>query len=55
MPTETTPEPNWTEAEHEEILRLHIIDGLTITDAMWEVIAKRPSVQSKIEIVRSDP
>ena len=30
-------EPEWTDAQHEEIMRLHIIDGLTISAAKWRV------------------
>lgn len=38
-----TEQPVWTEAEHNEIMRLHIIDGLIIDDAMREVFDRRPA------------
>ena len=31
------PEPNWSEAEHNEIMRLHIVEGLTISAAKLRV------------------
>lgn len=37
----TGGEPEWTEAEHDEIMRLHIIEGLTISEAKWRLFEKR--------------
>ena len=34
-------EPEWSEAEHEEIMRLHIIEGLTISEAKLLVFRRR--------------
>lgn len=34
-------EPEWTDAEHNEIMRLHISDGLTISGAKWRVYQQR--------------
>ncbi len=35
--------PMWTDAEHAEILRRHILRGLTIDEAMRQVFAERPA------------
>ena len=40
MNTDTT-EPEWTDAEHDEILRLHIVEGHTISGAKWVVYQRR--------------
>lgn len=34
-------QPEWTEAEHEEIMRLHIVEGLTIDAAQLRVFQRR--------------
>lgn len=36
-----TSEPEWTDAEHDEIMRLHIIEGMTVSGAKWHVYQKR--------------
>lgn len=41
MPNETTTEPDWTETEHDEIMRLHIIEGHTISGAKRIVFERR--------------
>ena len=38
----------WTEAEHEEVMRLHIVDGLTIDHAQ-RVVFERRSDQEKMD------
>ena len=34
-------QPEWTDAEHNEIMRMHIIEGLTISGAMHRVFEQR--------------
>ncbi len=38
---QTTADPTWTNAEHNEIMRLHIVDGITIDRAQRMVFDKR--------------
>ena len=45
--SQTTAEPEWTEAESEEILRRHIVLGLTISEAKWEVFQERETCQER--------
>lgn len=40
----TTNEPEWTDAEHDEIMRLHIIEGYTISEAKLVVFERRETV-----------
>lgn len=35
-------EPVWTDAEHDEIMRLHIVEGMTISGAKRVVFDQRP-------------
>jgi hypothetical protein len=45
--TSPAPPVEWSDAEHEEIMSLHIREGLTIADAQRRVLAARSSVAEK--------